>query len=146
MRTPASAVAAAAAASVYSEGKIPPILSNQEKWKRKTKVKNAIIKFTISITTTTKTTKTSKLLKRFEKYQLTSTYLNFTIKNDYTIPSSLSHTKSYMSNKSNHNLFPAQSISGSKNGAKIVKQKGITFNATNDISYVIKIYENKILL
>lgn len=30
MRTPASAVAAAAA-SVYSEGKIPPILSNQEK-------------------------------------------------------------------------------------------------------------------
>lgn len=31
MRTPASAVAAAAAASVYSEGKIPPILSNQEK-------------------------------------------------------------------------------------------------------------------
>lgn len=31
MRNPASAVAAAAAASVYSEGKIPPILSNQEK-------------------------------------------------------------------------------------------------------------------
>lgn len=41
MRTPASAVAAAA--SVYSEGKIPPILSNQEKWKQK----HTYYKFTI---------------------------------------------------------------------------------------------------
>ncbi|TMW48860.1 hypothetical protein DOY81_006054, partial [Sarcophaga bullata] len=86
--------------------------------------------FTISITTTTKATKSRKLLKRFEKYQLTSTYSNFTIKNYYTTPSSLSHTKSYMSNKSNYNLFSAQSISGSKNGAKTLKQKSITYNAT----------------
>lgn len=50
MRTPASAVAAAAA-SVYSEGKIPPILSNQEKWKPNyTSYKFTIITFTITIT------------------------------------------------------------------------------------------------